>query len=66
MRKKGVTTEQIIKKLREAEVLLSKGETAAQIMRKMGISDVAYYRWLLAPVMDGPTYRRNVNPLIGF
>ena len=45
MRKKGVTTEQIIKKLREAEVLLSKGETAAQIMRKMGISDVAYYRW---------------------
>jgi putative transposase len=45
MRKKGFTTEQIIKKLREAEVLLSKGETVAQVIRKLGISDVTYYRW---------------------
>jgi transposase-like protein len=45
MRKKGFTTEQIIKKLREAEVLLSKGETIGQVIRKLGVSDVTYYRW---------------------
>ena len=45
MRKMGFTTEQIIKKLREAEVLLSKGETVAQVIRKLGVSDVTYYRW---------------------
>jgi transposase-like protein len=45
MRKKGFTTEQIIKKLREAEVLLSKGETVGQVTRKLGVSEVTYYRW---------------------
>ena len=45
MSKKGFTPEQIIKKLREAEVLLSKGETMGQVIRKLGISDVTYYRW---------------------
>jgi len=45
MRKKGLTPEQIIKKLREAEVLLSKGDTVGQVMRKLGISDETYYRW---------------------
>ena len=45
MKKKGFTPEQVIKKLREAEVLLSKGETVAQVIRKLGISDVTYYRW---------------------
>jgi len=45
MRKKGFTPEQIIKKLREAEVLLSKGEPVTQVIRKLGISDVTYYRW---------------------
>ena len=43
--KKGFTPEQIIKKLREAEVLLSKGEKAEQVIRKLGVSDVTYYRW---------------------
>jgi transposase-like protein len=43
--KKGFTPEQIIKKLREAEVLLSKGEKVEQVIRKLGISDVTYYRW---------------------
>jgi putative transposase len=45
MQKRGFTPEQIIKKLREAEVLLSKGETVAQVIRKLGVSDVTYYRW---------------------
>ena len=43
--KKGFTPEQIIKKLREAEVLLSKGEKIEQVTRKLGVSDVTYYRW---------------------
>jgi transposase-like protein len=43
--KKGFTVEQIIKKLREAEVLLSKGEKVEQVIRKLGVSDVTYYRW---------------------
>jgi len=43
--KKGFTAEQIIKKLREAEVLLSKGEKVEQVIRKIGVSDVTYYRW---------------------
>jgi putative transposase len=43
--KKGFTPEQIIKKLREAEVLLSKGEKVEQVIRKVGVSDVTYYRW---------------------
>jgi transposase-like protein len=43
--KKGFTVEQIIRKLREAEVFLSKGEKVEQVIRKLGVSDVTYYRW---------------------
>ena len=39
------TTEQIIGKLREAEVLLSQGQTVGQVSRGLGISDHTYYRW---------------------
>ena len=45
MARKHFTPEQIIKKLREAEVLQSRGETVEQICRKLGITDVTYYRW---------------------
>jgi transposase-like protein len=31
--------------LREAEVFLSKGEKVEQVIRKLGVSDVTYYRW---------------------
>jgi len=37
--------EQIIKKFREAEVKLSKGQTTAQVSRKLGITEQTYYRW---------------------
>ena len=39
------TAEQIIGKLREAEVLLSKGSTAAQVCRQIGVAEQTYYRW---------------------
>ena len=37
--------EQIIHKLREAEVELSKGHTTGEICRKLGITEQTYYRW---------------------
>jgi hypothetical protein len=40
--KKGYTPEQIINKLREAEVLLSQGATLALMLKKTGVSDVTY------------------------
>jgi putative transposase len=45
MAKKGYTPEQIINRLREAEILLSQGETIAVISKKVGVSAHTYYRW---------------------
>jgi len=45
MVKKGYTAEQIINKLREAEIILSKGPTIAAASKKIGVSDYTYYRW---------------------
>ena len=39
------TTEQIIRKLREAEVELAKGRTVAEASKHLGITDQTYYRW---------------------
>ena len=39
------TAEQIIAKLREAEVELAKGQTAVEVARKLGITEQTYYRW---------------------
>ena len=43
MAKKGYTPEQIINKLREAEILLSQRNTVAVVTRQIGVSDVTYY-----------------------
>jgi len=45
MVRKSCTPEQIINKLREAEVLLSQGATIAEASRKIGITEQTYYRW---------------------
>ena len=45
MRKKGFSAEQVIGKLREAEVLLSQGSTVGEVSRKLGITEQTYYRW---------------------
>ena len=39
------TPEQIITVLREAEVELARGKTAAMVSRELGISEQTYYRW---------------------
>ncbi len=45
MKKKRYTPEQIIEKLREAEVLLSKGESVGKMCRTIGVSEQTSYRW---------------------
>ena len=45
MPKKGYTPEEIINKLREAEVLLNEGASLAIMIKRIGVSDVTYYRW---------------------
>jgi transposase-like protein len=37
--------EEIIGKLREADVLLSRGMTATEVVKALGVSEVTYYRW---------------------
>ena len=45
MPKKANTPEQIINKLREAEIMLSQGSTIAVICKKIGVTNQTYYRW---------------------
>ena len=45
MPRKRFTTEQIISKLREAEVELSRGKKIPQICKQLGVSEQTYYRW---------------------
>jgi len=39
------TAEQIISKLREAEVLQGKGMSLEEVLRQLNISDATYYKW---------------------
>ena len=39
------TVEQIISKLREAELALAKGQPVGKVARKLGITEQTYYRW---------------------
>jgi len=39
------TPEQIIGKLREAELLLGQGTSIGEAIRKIGVSEQTYYRW---------------------
>jgi len=45
MVRRGYRPEQIINKLREAEVLLSQGTTVGEAARKIGVTEQTYYRW---------------------
>ncbi|GGY57514.1 transposase [Parvularcula lutaonensis] len=37
--------EEIISKLREAEVLLAEGVSVGEVVRRLGVTPVTYYRW---------------------
>ena len=45
MSRKRYTPEEIIGKLRDAEVRLSQGEKIGVICRALGVSEQSYYRW---------------------
>jgi transposase-like protein len=45
MGRKYFKAEQIIKHLREAEILLGKGDNVAQVCKKIGVSEQTFYRW---------------------
>ena len=45
MVKKTYLPEQIINKLREAEILLNQGATVTEASRKIGVTEQTYYRW---------------------
>jgi transposase-like protein len=45
VKRKKHTPEQIVKKLREAEMELAKGATVADVSRRLGVSEQTYYRW---------------------
>ena len=44
-KRKRYGAEEIIGKLREAEVGLAQGQSVAQVARKLGVSEQTYYRW---------------------
>ena len=45
MKKTRHTTEQIIEKLRQADVALGKGQKVPEVCKTLGITEQTYYRW---------------------
>jgi transposase-like protein len=43
--RKAFKPEQIINKLREAEVLIIQGSTIGEASRRIGVTEQTYYRW---------------------
>ena len=45
MPKKRYRPEEIISKLREADVLISQGKKVVEVTKAHAVTDVTYYRW---------------------
>ena len=45
MAKRLYSPEQIINRLREAEILLNQGVTIGEASKKIGVTEQTYYRW---------------------
>ena len=45
MSRKRHSAEQIVNKLRQAEVRLAQGLTVAQMCKQIGVTDQTYYKW---------------------
>ena len=45
MSRKRFKPEEIVNKLREADVLIAKGQTVAQACKWIGVTGSTYYRW---------------------
>lgn len=45
MPKKRHKSEEIVGKLRQVDVLVSQGQSVADAIRSIGVTEVSYYRW---------------------
>ncbi len=45
MAKRRHTPEQVINKLREAELAIAEGSTVAEAARRIGVTEQTFYRW---------------------
>jgi transposase-like protein len=45
MPRKRHSAEEIVAKLRQADVLLAQGQTGADVARVLGVTETTYYRW---------------------
>jgi len=45
MSKKRYSSEQIINKLREVELMVNRGSTIGEASKKIGVTEQTYYRW---------------------
>jgi transposase-like protein len=45
MAKKRYRPEEIISKLRKADVLISQGKKVVEVIKALGVTDVTYYHW---------------------
>ena len=45
MPRKHHKPEEIVAKLRQVDVLVSQGQNIADAIRRIGVSEVTYYRW---------------------
>lgn len=45
MPRKRHSAEEIVAKLRQADVLLAQGQTGADVARLLGVTETTYYRW---------------------
>jgi transposase-like protein len=44
-RRKAHTSEEIVAKLRQVEVLVGQGKSVAEAVRSIGVTEPSYYRW---------------------
>lgn len=45
MKRAGLSAEQIVTKLREAEAMLAAGRPMAQVIQQLGVSEQTFHRW---------------------
>ena len=64
MAKRKYSSEEVIQKLREADVLLGQGKTILEAFKQLGVTDKTYFRWrkvqLLYRLTQAPTSRRSL------
>lgn len=63
MKRKKHTPNQIVEKLRQAEVLLAEGQSVGQIVQALAVTEATYYRWRKQYGGAGKTELRRLREL---